>query len=137
ERWNDFLSEAELRHCRALDAGEASLVDRWAGHLLQKIEKLGLLDNTLVLFVADHGFYLGEHGYIGKSLIRGEKFQSLPLYSEVCRIPLLAHFPGCQPGAIDCLAQTVNIPATVLDFLGVKAPPSFVARSLWPILQRK
>jgi arylsulfatase A-like enzyme len=137
DQWRDFLTEAELRHCRALYAGEASMVDRWVGHLLDKIRALGLLENTLVLFVADHGFYLGEHGYIGKSLIRGDQFQSLPLYSEVCRIPLLAHFPDCQPGTIECLAQTVNIPATVLDFLGVKPPPSFVARSLWPILQRK
>jgi arylsulfatase A-like enzyme len=135
--WREFLTEAELKHCRALYAGEASMVDRWVGHLVDKIRSLGLLENTLVLFVADHGFYLGEHGYIGKSLIRADKFQSLPLYSEVCRVPLLAHFPNCRPGAIDCLAQTVNIPATVLDFLNVKRPPSFAAGSLWPILQRK
>jgi arylsulfatase A-like enzyme len=136
DRWRDFLSEAELKHCRALYAGEASLVDRWVGHLLQTIEKLGLLDNTLVLFLADHGFYLGEHGYIGKSLIREKKFQSLPLYSQVCRIPLLARFPGCKAGtAVESLVQPVNLPATVLDFLGLKPPPSFAARSIWPALQ--
>jgi arylsulfatase A-like enzyme len=138
DRWNDFLSEAELKHCRALYAGEASLVDRWAGHLLEKIGQLGLFDNTLVLFTADHGFYLGEHGYIGKSFIRGDKFQSLPLYSEVCRTPLLAHYPGCRPGAVrDALVQPVSLAATVLDFLGVKASPSFAAPSLWPVLQGK
>src|SRR5712692_374141 len=138
DRWKDFLSEAELKHCRALYAGEASLVDRWFGHLVQKIDKLGLLENTLVLFVADHGFYLGEHGYIGKSFIRDNKFQSLPLYSEVCRVPFLAHYPGCKPGsASDALVQLVSLAPTVLDFLGVKAPPEFAAPSLWPVLQGK
>jgi arylsulfatase A-like enzyme len=138
DRWHDFLSEAELKHCRALYAGEASLVDRWAGHLLERIERLGLLDNTLVLFLADHGFYLGEHGYIGKSFIQAEKFQSLPLYSEVCRIPFLAHYPGCKPGSsIEALVQPVHVPATVLDFLGVKAPAEFAAPSIWPVLQGK
>jgi arylsulfatase A-like enzyme len=138
DRWRDFLSEAELKHCRALYAGEASLVDRWVGHLLHRIEKLGLLESTLVLFVADHGFYLGEHGYIGKSFIRGDRYQSLPLYSEVCRVPLLAHFPGCKPGAVvDALAQTVNLAPTALDFLGIKRPASFAAPSLWPVLQGK
>jgi arylsulfatase A-like enzyme len=137
ERWRDFLTEAELKHCRALYAGEASFVDRWVGHLLERIGKLGLFDNTLVMFVADHGFYLGEHEYIGKSFIRGDKFQSLPLYSEVCRIPFLVHFPDCKPGPIYALAQTVNIPATVLDYLGVERPRSLDGPSLWPVLQQR
>lgn len=138
DRWADFLTEPELKHCRALYAGEASLVDRWIGHLLEKIDILGLAENTLVLYLSDHGFYLGEHGWIGKALIRNDTFQSLPLYSEVCRIPFLARFPGCRPGtAIDALAQPVHVAATVLDFLGVPAPPSFAAPSLWPVLQGK
>ncbi|HZU37015.1 MAG TPA: sulfatase [Gemmataceae bacterium] len=138
DHWKDFLSPRELRHCRALYAGEASMVDRWAGHLLATIERLNLLENTLVLFVADHGFYLGEHGYIGKSFIRGNRFQSLPLYSQVCRVPMLAHYPGCRPGsANDALVQLVGIAPTILDFLGVKAPASFAAASLWPVLQGK
>ena len=138
ERWGDFLSEAELKHCRALYAGEASMVDRWTGHLLQKIESLGLLENSLVLFIADHGFYLGEHGYIGKSYIREKTFQNLPLYSEVCRVPFLVHFPGCQEGlAIKALVQCVDLAATICNFLDIKKPDSFVSPSLWPLLQGK
>jgi arylsulfatase A-like enzyme len=138
DRWRDFLSERELRHCRALYAGEASLVDRWTGHLLETIERLGLFDNTLVLFVADHGFYLGEHGFIGKSWIRDKTAQYLPLYTEVCRIPFLAHFPNCRAGAnVAALAQTVHVAPTILDFLGVRAPDSILAPSLWPVLQGK
>jgi len=138
ERWRDFLTEAELKHCRALYAGEASMVDRWAGHLLEKIETLGLLENTLVLFIADHGFYLGEHGYIGKSYIRENKYQNLPLYSEVCRVPFLVHFPKCREGmAVRGLVQCVSLAATIVDFLGIKKPDLFVGPSLWPALQGK
>jgi arylsulfatase A-like enzyme len=138
ERWSDFLSAAELKHCRALYAGEASMVDRWTGHLLEKIETLGLLENTLVLFIADHGFYLGEHGYIGKAYIRDKTYQNLPLYSEICRIPFLAHFPGCQEGAaISALVQPVSLPATICDFFDIKKPDSFAGPSLWPVLQGK
>jgi arylsulfatase A-like enzyme len=137
DRWRDFLSEKELKHCRALYAGEASMVDRWVGHLLDKIEKLGLYDNTLMCFLADHGFYLGEHDYIGKALIR-DTYQSLPMYSEVCRVPWLVRFPGCKAGGtIDALVQHPSLGPTVLDFLGIKRPPSFAAPSLWPALQGK
>jgi arylsulfatase A-like enzyme len=138
DRWKEFLTPKELKHCRALYAGEASMVDRWAGHLLTTIERLGLFENTLVLVVADHGFFLGEHGYIGKSFIRGNKFQSLPLYSQICRVPMLAHYPGCRPGsANDSLVQLVNLGPTVLDFLGAKRPDAFQAPSLWPLMEGK
>jgi arylsulfatase A-like enzyme len=136
DRWRDFLSEKELKHCRALYAGEAAMVDHWVGRLLEKIDKLGLYDNTLVCFLADHGFYLGEHGYIGKAIIRDD-YQSLPMYSEVCRVPWLVRYPGSKPGKIDALVQHVSLAPTVLDFLGIKRPESFTAPSLWPALQGK
>lgn len=138
DRWEEFLTPKELKHCRALYAGEASMVDRWVGHLLERIEKLGLFENTLVLFLADHGFYLGEHGFIGKALIRGGYYQSLAMYSEVCRVPWLVHYPGCRPGqVVDGLVQHMSVAATVLDFLGLRGPASFTGPSLWPMLQGK
>jgi arylsulfatase A-like enzyme len=138
DRWKEFLTEKELKHCRALYAGEVSLVDRWVGHLLERVGKLGLLDNTVVIVTADHGFYLGEHGYVGKSFIRGDQYQSLPLYGEVCRVPLLVHYPGCEPGSVrDGLVQTVHLAPTVLDFLERPIPESFQAPSAWRMLRGK
>ena len=96
--WREFLSEKELQHCRALYAGETTLADRWIGFLLDRIASLDLLKNTAIILIGDHGFYLGEHGYIGKLLIRGKLCQHLPLYPEVARIPMLVYFPGCQGG---------------------------------------
>jgi arylsulfatase A-like enzyme len=132
--WRDFLSEKELKHCRALYAGEVTLVDRWIGFLLDRIASLDLLKNTAVIVVADHGFYLGEHGYIGKSLLRGEYYQNLPLYPEVARIPLLIYFPGCQGGSrMRALVQPVDLMPTILDLLDVERPPSVESVSLLPL----
>ena len=99
---------------------------------------MDLLKNTAVIHIGDHGFYLGEHGYIGKSLIRGDSFQYLPLYPEVARIPMMIYFPGCQGGSrIKALAQPVDLMATILDLLGVAIPPSVEGASLLPVLERR
>ena len=133
--WKEFLTEAELKHCRALYAGEVSLVDQWIGHLLETIENLDLLSNTLVIITTDHGFFFGEHGFVGKLWIRDQRRQSLPLYPEVSRIPMLISYPHGQAGArIRGLAQPVNLMPTILESLGVAVPPSVQSRSLAPML---
>ncbi|MBM3189010.1 MAG: sulfatase, partial [Chloroflexi bacterium] len=94
---SDYLTIEELRHCRALYAAEVTLVDRWVGRLLERIEDMGLLRDTAVVFTTDHGFYHGEHGLMGKSHITPEESRYVPLYEEVARIPLIAYAPGCEP----------------------------------------
>jgi len=141
EFWKQFLTPAELKHCQALYKGEASMVDAWFGQLMDTIIELGLLDNTLVLFITDHGVSLGERGIIGKGVIRGptaEKnvSQCIPLLPEICRIPMLAHYPNCKAGSsVDGLAQPANIPATILEYFGIPFPDTdFKAPSLWPMI---
>jgi arylsulfatase A-like enzyme len=135
----DFLSPEELAHCRALYAGEVSLVDRWIGEVLAALDRLDLTGSTAVLVMADHGFYLGEHGYIGKSLITAEYQQPLPLYPEVCRIPFLLRVPGVPPGSAQALVQPVDAFATVLDLFGVdlREAPRAQGRSVLPALERR
>jgi arylsulfatase A-like enzyme len=138
DRWREFLSEPELRHCRALYAGEATMADHWIGHLLETIDRLGLYDNTLVLFLSDHGVALGEHGYIGKGVIREHVLQNYPLYPELSRIPLLASYPGCASNqSTKALAQPVHLAATIADFFGIPVPGQFAGASLWPVLQNQ
>jgi arylsulfatase A-like enzyme len=131
-----FLSEAELKHCRALYAGEVSLVDTWFGYFWDRMKSLGLLSNTAVLFLSDHGFYLGEHGYIGKSLITPEYQQALPLYPEVAWIPFLIFLPeGPRGHRCDGFAQPVDIFPTVLELFGLPIPDNVHGRSLLPLLR--
>ncbi|HIQ05113.1 MAG TPA: hypothetical protein EYH31_05385, partial [Anaerolineae bacterium] len=136
DRWADFMTEAELKHCRNLYAGEVSLVDRWIGFLLERVEDLGLLEGTAIIITSDHGFYLGEHGYIGKSLIRGTRHQSLPLYPEVSRIPLLIRLPGGRAARrLHAFAQPIDLMPTILELLGVEVPETVQGKSLLPTIE--
>jgi arylsulfatase A-like enzyme len=117
------MTRAELDHCRNLYAGEVSLVDRWIGYLLECVDALELRETTAVIVTSDHGFYFGEHGFIGKMLVRGNQLESLPLYPEVSRVPLLVRVPGAQGArSSQVFAQHVDLMPTVLDLLDVPVP---------------
>ena len=123
----DYLTPAELKHVRALYAGEVTMVDRWVGLLLRKVEELGLLDNTAIIFTTDHGFYLGEHGLTGKVVM---------LYEEVTHIPLMILLPSGKNGRrCNEIVQPADILPTILELAGVAAPDTVHGRSLVPILE--
>jgi arylsulfatase A-like enzyme len=108
-----YMTPREVEHTKALYAGEVSFVDKWVGVLLQRIKDLGLYENSLILFMSDHGEPFGEHGFIRKAFPRG--------YEELAHIPLLLRHPdghgrGKQIGAF---VQPPDILPTVLDCLGV------------------
>lgn len=131
----DFLSEEELRHVRALYAGEVSLVDRWFGHLLEAVDALGLADDTAIILTTDHGFYHGEHGMIGKSLITEAYQGAVPLYEEVCHIPLIVRIPGVEPRRHGAMAQPPDLAPTVMELLGAEVPERVQGKSLVPVLR--
>lgn len=119
----------QLALSRAAYLGKARMVDFWIGHLLERLDAVGLADSTAVFFLTDHGFYFGEHDYFGKSVgwrigpvsenvsAVGEMGHS-PLYEEVAHIPLLARIPGIAPARVDGLAMIPDVAATVLDLVG-------------------
>jgi arylsulfatase A-like enzyme len=144
--WRNFLTEPELKHCRALYAAEATMADEWAGRFLETVRDLHLFDNTMILYLSDHGSYIGDHGYIGKGISRDHSlkddlaknkvYENFPLYPEMCRIPMAAYYPGCKPGTtVNGLVQPVNIAATVLDYLGIKKPKEFTEASAWGLIK--
>ena len=110
----DYLSEGELRHMRALYAGEVTMVDRWLGLFLDRARELGMLEDTLLIVTSDHGHQLGEHGLTGKV--------SWGLWYELMDVPLLVRVPdGCGAGSrVDAFVQHHDIAPTVLKALGVE-----------------
>jgi arylsulfatase A-like enzyme len=84
-------------------------VDDWVGKILDKLDELGLSENTLVIFTSDHGEMLGNHGMRGK----------FNFYEESSHIPLMIRFPGqIEPATVvDSYVSTVNLFATILDYL--------------------
>jgi len=131
----DYLTPAELKHARALYAAEVTLVDRWVGRLLEKIKDLGLLEDTLVIFTTDHGFYHGEHGWIGKSHITPEWSRSVQLYEEVAHIPFILCLPGAEPRREQAFIQPPDLMPTFLELASAPDPGTMHGRSLVPILE--
>ncbi|MFZ7104231.1 MAG: sulfatase [Peptococcaceae bacterium] len=124
--WQNFVSEEELKHMRAMYKGSVTLVDRWIGVLLDKIEKLGLKEDTAVIFTSDHGFLFGEHGLVGKS-IKPEHgyYEACRMYNEIRRVPLLIRLPGQQHGEhIKALVQSPDLMPTILELSGLVATES-------------
>ncbi|RLE81062.1 MAG: hypothetical protein DRJ51_04570 [Thermoprotei archaeon] len=134
----DFLSERELKHTIALYAGEVTMVDRWFGKLMEKVEDMGLMEDTTIIFTTDHGFYFGEHGLIGKSIITsdGKRFAWAPLYEEVARIPLIIYAPEHKMGwRCDELVQLPDLMPTILELAGIEIPDFVNAKSLVGLLE--
>ena len=130
--WRDAgLTEDDVRLAHATYAGEITMVDRWVGRLLEKLDVLGIADDTVLFFLSDHGYYFGEHGYLGKSVWDpGLGTQSWsPLYREIVRVPLLVQMPGVAPRRTSALSTLVDVPATVLDLAGVEPPPGTAGRA--------
>lgn len=133
--YSGYLTAPELKHMRALYAGMVTLVDKWVGFLLDKIEERGLFDEAAVIFTSDHGFYHGEHGRVGKHTVLNPK-DGWPLYEEVSSIPLIISARDLPKSTrCDALIQPVDIMATILDLAGVPTPKGLHGRSILPILR--
>lgn len=112
--WREILTERELKHCQALYAAEVTMVDRGVGRIFEKCEDLGLMDNTMIIFTTDHGFLLGEHDIIGKSII-GKQFNYLPLFEEINHVPLIIHHPKGKIGRTNAIVQPPDFFPTITD----------------------
>lgn len=135
--WRDAgLSEDDVRLAHATYAGEVTMVDRWLGRLIEKVDLLGIADHTIVIFLSDHGYYFGEHGYLGKSVWDpGLGTQSWsPLYREIVRVPLMISSAHLTPRRSAALTTLVDVPATILDLAGASAPDDLAGRSLRGVL---
>jgi arylsulfatase A-like enzyme len=128
------LTEREIKHTAATYAAEVTMVDRWLGKLLQRIDDMGLFENTLILFVTDHGIMLGEHGYTGKSLLTKAMSLSIPLYREIVEVPCIASMPGGRRGRTDAILQTPDIMPTILDAIGSPIPGDVTGKSFTGVL---
>ena len=110
---------------KALYFGEVTFVDKWVGHLLDKIDRLKLWDDTLVIVTSDHGTQMFDHGVVGKSASHMHPYNT--------RLNWLLRHPGGPSGAtVDGLVQAHDIPATILARLGVPHPTEGL--DAWPLV---
>lgn len=110
------LTHADRQGIIASYYTSVAFLDRNVGRVLTALDELKLADNTLVVYLGDNGYHLGEHG----------RFEKHTLYERCVRVPLIMRLPGRIPeGSVSrALVELVDVVPTVLDYLGVPAIPS-------------
>ena len=122
------LSPDEWRTMKAYYYAQVSHLDDRIGMILDALTEAGERDNTIIIFTADHGEHLGDHGLTGKGA---------PGYDSCSHVPLIVSYPAAIPaGQVrDDLIESVDIAPTILDYCGVQAPPFFQGGSFRPLIE--
>jgi len=146
------ITKKELANIRARYAGEVTMVDTWVGQFLALMGRLGILDETLVVFTSDHGTMLdgpGDNGLIckpntvgadGMCMSAGRPMtppvRYLPIYRNVARVPLFIRLPGgTERRRMRQIVQPWDMTATLLDAFGLAKPPEVIGESLLEVLR--
>jgi arylsulfatase len=125
-KWTDVEPDDHLvRLMRSYYAASVSFVDYWVGQIVSTVDQLGLREDTLIMYVADHGEYLGDHHAFGK---RG-------YHDPACRIPYIVSWPGQLPeGEVrDHLVGLADVVPTILAATGGTPPIETDGIDLLPI----
>ena len=128
-RWNaSHLTWRGWQRVIAHYWGYCTYIDDQIRRILERLETLGLADNTVVVYAADHGDMLGSHRLFNKGMY---------MYDETYRIPLIVRWPGHIPAKSECDAFVglVDLMPTMLDIAEVGIPEGLDGRSLLPWLR--
>ncbi|QQA42651.1 sulfatase [Pelagovum pacificum] len=119
--WKLEPTEAELRRLRAHYYANVTMIDDEVGKLIATLEESGYLENSVIIFMSDHGDALGDHGLS----------QKWSMYEPVTKVPAIVWAPGrCAPRRLDGLCQLFDFGPTILDLAGAKQPVPCHAQSL-------
>jgi arylsulfatase A-like enzyme len=108
----EYRDKDKIKYMISNYYGLVKEIDDWVGKILNTLDKHGLTDNTLVIFMSDHGEMLGSHGMREKNVF----------YEESAHIPLMIRFPGeiNSNTAVDGYVSLVDLFATIMDYLEIK-----------------
>ncbi|MFT7667924.1 MAG: arylsulfatase A-like enzyme [Planctomycetota bacterium] len=121
-RRKQVLSERDLDHARALYAGELAWTDSQLGLIFDKLDELGLTEDTLVIITADHGDEFFEHKNLG---------HRSTLFEEQVQVPMILRYPSQLPKGERRrgLVSTIDVVPTVLELTGVESPEGLSSSS--------
>ncbi|WP_318389889.1 sulfatase [Enterobacter sp.] len=106
-----------------------TMCDDYLGQVMDKLKALNLWEDTLFIVCTDHGFLLGEHDWWGKNI--------MPVYNEIANTPFFIRDPRCKvtDERRSALAQTIDIPATLLEYFNVERPATMTGKPLRPVIE--
>lgn len=121
------LTDELRRKCRQAYLASISFMDAQVGRVVAALDRLGLADNTIIVFTSDHGYHMGEHGL----------WQKMSLFEESSRVPLLIVAPGVTPkGSVaKSPISHIDLFPTLAELCGIKAPGNIQGQSLVPMLK--
>jgi arylsulfatase A-like enzyme len=132
------LTQDDINHIIAHYDGAITYADKQLGALFEFLKKSGITDNTIIIFLGDHGEAHMDHGYIIRRKHGG-------IYEEGIHVPLIIKFPSdvykqafkINNRSIDISVQMIDVMPTILDMLGVPVPALCQGRSLVKLLEGK
>ena len=129
--YKDIPDEGPFSDTKTLElirayAASTSYMDAQVGRVLQQLDTLGLSQNTVIVFVGDHGFHLGEHGTWRKNT----------LFEVALHSPMIISVPGHQPSRTDALAELVDIYPTLCETCQLSVPSELEGLSLMPVIEQ-
>jgi uncharacterized sulfatase len=124
EAFGKFSDAERMEFLRAYYAC-TSFMDAQVGRVLDALDRLKLWDKTVVIFIGDHGYHLGERNWWNKNT----------LFDRSCRAPLIVAAPNAKPGVAHGLVEFVDLYPTIADYCGVKPPADLAGQSLRPLVK--
>lgn len=99
-----------------------SLMDKYIGKILDKLDELDLTKNTIIVFTTDHGHYIGQHGLMAKGPF---------LFEDAIKVPYIVSLKDKIPANTrsNALQSIVDIPVTLLDYCGIKIPYDWTGKN--------
>jgi uncharacterized sulfatase len=109
------FDEAEQRRNMATYYGMISMMDAYIGRILDKVDELGLAEDTLIVFTTDHGHFFGQHGLHFKGGFH---------YEDVIKLPFIVRYPGKVPSGqkSEALQSLIDLAPTFLSISGLPIP---------------
>jgi arylsulfatase A-like enzyme len=126
-RYRDVPPE-HWRRMKAFFYAMCSLVDQYVGCILDSLQATGLAENTIIVFMSDHGDALGDHGQVAKGPSN---------YEAIVRVPCIVRWPGVLPAGrrVAALVESIDLFPTLCDLCGIAVPPGVKGTSVRGLLQ--